>query len=114
MQDALHGKQVQRITFTEVTQKAVEAALAHPREIDGHLVNAYKARRALDYLMGYGMSPILWSKLGGARSAGMFHYLSAGLCKLWHAALPPNAKLCHHLLSHCLDLASEQQVAAHL
>lgn len=70
LQDALQGKQVQRITFTEVSQKAVEAALANPRQVDSYLVDAYKARRTLDYLLGYGISPILWTKLGGAKSAG--------------------------------------------
>ena len=70
LQDVLQGKRVERITFTEVTQKAVERALASPRQIDSNLVDAYRARRALDYLMGYNLSPILWRKLGGAKSAG--------------------------------------------
>ena len=74
IQDVLQGKKVERITFTEVTQKAVERALASPRQIDGNLVDAYKARRALDYLMGYNLSPILWRKLGGAKSAGTCPY----------------------------------------
>jgi DNA topoisomerase-1 len=60
----------QRITFTEVTKSAVEAALAAPREVSIPLVEAYMARRALDYLFGFNLSPLLWRKLPGARSAG--------------------------------------------
>jgi DNA topoisomerase-1 len=60
----------QRITFTEVTKEAVEAALAAPREVSIPLVEAYMARRALDYLFGFNLSPLLWRKLPGARSAG--------------------------------------------
>lgn len=71
IQDELQGKAVERITFKEVTQKAVERALASPRQIDSHLVDAYMARRALDYLMGYNISPTLMRKVGAARSAGM-------------------------------------------
>ncbi|KAL3144457.1 hypothetical protein ABBQ32_004201 [Trebouxia sp. C0010 RCD-2024] len=70
IQDELQGKAVERITFKEVTQKAVERALASPRQIDSHLVDAYMARRALDYLMGYNISPTLMRKVGAARSAG--------------------------------------------
>ena len=77
MQDALQDKEVQRVMFTEVSQKAVETALASPRQVDSNLVDAYKARRALDYLLGYGISPILWTKLGGAKSAGNFCMLKA-------------------------------------
>jgi len=60
----------QRITFTEVTKSAVIAALASPREVSIPLVEAYMARRALDYLFGFNLSPLLWRKLPGARSAG--------------------------------------------
>jgi DNA topoisomerase I len=60
----------QRITFTEVTKSAIEAALAAPREVSIPLVEAYMARRALDYLFGFNLSPLLWRKLPGARSAG--------------------------------------------
>ena len=60
----------ERITFTEVTKRAVEAALAAPREVSIPLVEAYMARRALDYLFGFNLSPLLWRKLPGARSAG--------------------------------------------
>lgn len=77
LQDVLQGKRVERITFTEVTQKAVERALANPRQIDSNLVDAYRARRALDYLLGYNLSPILWRKLGGAKSAGTYPHSTA-------------------------------------
>ena len=67
---ALEGVDVKRVVFHEVTQSAVTEALNHPREIDGKLVDAYLARRALDYLVGFTLSPVLWRKLPGARSAG--------------------------------------------
>jgi len=61
---------IKRVTFNEITKKTVTDAIAHPREIDQHLVDAYMARRALDYLVGFSLSPILWRKLPGAKSAG--------------------------------------------
>ena len=64
------GLSPERITFTEVTKTAVQAALAAPREVSMPLVEAYMARRALDYLFGFNLSPLLWRKLPGARSAG--------------------------------------------
>jgi DNA topoisomerase-1 len=67
---ALRGKDVRRITFNEITKRAVQHAVAHPRELDVPLIDAYLARRALDYLVGYTLSPVLWRKLPGSRSAG--------------------------------------------
>jgi DNA topoisomerase-1 len=67
---ALNGKSVQRVTFNAITKPAVQAAMAAPRAIDMELVDAYLARRALDYLVGFTLSPVLWRKLPGARSAG--------------------------------------------
>lgn len=67
---ALKGKHVQRITFNEITKRAVQYAVAHPRDLDQPLIEAYLARRALDYLVGYTLSPVLWRKLPGSRSAG--------------------------------------------
>jgi DNA topoisomerase-1 len=61
---------VHRIVFHEITKTAVQHALAHPREINQELVEAYLARRALDYLVGFTLSPVLWRKLPGSRSAG--------------------------------------------
>lgn len=59
-----------RVTFDEITKKAVLEAFEHPREIDMNLVNAQQARRALDYLVGFTLSPVLWRKLPGSKSAG--------------------------------------------
>ena len=67
---ALRGVKVQRITFTEVTQQAVQQALAAPRSVSQELVDAYLGRRALDYLYGFTLSPLLWKKLPGSKSAG--------------------------------------------
>lgn len=67
---ALKGKQVERVTFNAITKDAVQKAMANPRAIDMELVDAYLARRALDYLVGFTLSPVLWRKLPGARSAG--------------------------------------------
>jgi DNA topoisomerase-1 len=67
---ALKGVEVRRITFNEITRNAVRYAMAHPRELDVPLIEAYLARRALDYLVGFTLSPVLWRKLPGSRSAG--------------------------------------------
>jgi len=62
--------EVQRITFNEITKNAVQAALKAPRDVSRELVDAYLARRALDYLVGFTLSPVLWRKLPGSKSAG--------------------------------------------
>jgi DNA topoisomerase-1 len=67
---ALKGLEVRRITFNEITKRAVQQALASPRDLDRALIDAYLARRALDYLVGFTLSPVLWRKLPGSRSAG--------------------------------------------
>jgi DNA topoisomerase-1 len=67
---ATKGMNVQRIVFNEITKRAVQESLKEPRQVDKGLVDAYLARRALDYLVGFTLSPILWRKLPGARSAG--------------------------------------------
>ncbi|MGV3551870.1 type I DNA topoisomerase [Rhizobium sp.] len=67
---ALGDKPVKRVVFNAITKKAVLDAMADPRDIDVPLVDAYLARRALDYLVGFNLSPVLWRKLPGARSAG--------------------------------------------
>jgi DNA topoisomerase I len=64
------GVPVERVAFNAVTKQAIMTALANPRQIDEPLVSAYLARRALDYLVGFTLSPVLWRKLPGARSAG--------------------------------------------
>ena len=66
----LKDKDVSRVTFNAITKKTVIEAIENPRELDKELINAYLARRALDYLVGFTLSPVLWRKLPGARSAG--------------------------------------------
>ncbi|MGG6428832.1 type I DNA topoisomerase [Acetobacter ghanensis] len=68
--NALKGVDVQRVTFNEITKSAIKHAMAHPRDLDFPLIEAYLARRALDYLVGFTLSPVLWRKLPGSRSAG--------------------------------------------
>jgi len=69
-QKKLDGIDVKRVVFNEITKDAIIAAFDHPRELDSELVEAYLARRALDYLVGFTLSPVLWRKLPGSRSAG--------------------------------------------
>ena len=63
-------QKVDRVTFNAITKAAVTEAMAHPRALDEDLIDAYRARRALDYLVGFTLSPVLWRKLPGAKSAG--------------------------------------------
>ena len=67
---ALKGISVERVTFNAITKDAVKTAMSNPRQVDQPLVDAYLARRALDYLVGFTLSPVLWRKLPGSRSAG--------------------------------------------
>src|SRR5438132_427056 len=67
---ALKDHKIERVVFNAITKQAVTDAMKAPRQIDGALVDAYMARRALDYLVGFTLSPVLWRKLPGARSAG--------------------------------------------
>ena len=67
---ALKGVEIDRVAFNAITKKAVKEAIDNPRRIDSDLVDAYLARRALDYLVGFTLSPVLWRKLPGSRSAG--------------------------------------------
>jgi len=66
----LKDKEVERVVFNEITKKAVTHGIENPRQIEPLLVDAYMARRALDYLVGFNISPILWTKLPGSKSAG--------------------------------------------
>jgi len=66
----LKDKKVERVVFNEITKKAVTKGIENPRDIEPQLVDAYMARRALDYLVGFNISPILWTKLPGSKSAG--------------------------------------------
>jgi len=67
---ALQDVDVKRVTFNAITKQSVLDAVAHPRDLDQPLIDAYLARRALDYLVGFTLSPVLWRKLPGSRSAG--------------------------------------------
>jgi DNA topoisomerase I len=67
---ALKDQAIERVVFNAITKQAITDAMKNPRQIDGALVDAYMARRALDYLVGFTLSPVLWRKLPGARSAG--------------------------------------------
>src|SRR5881628_3140012 len=67
---AIKDHKIERVVFNAITKQSVTEAMKHPRQIDGALVDAYMARRALDYLVGFTLSPVLWRKLPGARSAG--------------------------------------------
>ena len=66
----LKDKKIERVVFNEITKKAVMNGIENPRNIENELVDAYMARRALDYLVGFNISPILWTKLPGSKSAG--------------------------------------------
>ncbi|MBE6452783.1 MAG: type I DNA topoisomerase [Alphaproteobacteria bacterium] len=66
----LKDKKIERVVFHEITKSAVSEAIKNPRQIDDNLVSAYMARRALDYLVGFTLSPVLWRKLPGSKSAG--------------------------------------------
>ncbi len=66
----LKDKEIERVVFNEITKKAVMHGIENPRQIEPLLVDAYMARRALDYLVGFNISPILWTKLPGSKSAG--------------------------------------------
>ncbi|MGB0670632.1 MAG: type I DNA topoisomerase, partial [Rhodospirillales bacterium] len=68
--NALKGVNVSRVVFNAITKSAIQEAFQNPRELDTELVDAYLARRALDYLVGFTLSPVLWRKLPGSRSAG--------------------------------------------
>ncbi len=84
VQEVLKGrralpKSVERVTFNAITKSAVTEAMAKPRQLDENLIDAYRARRALDYLVGFTLSPVLWRKLPGAKSAGRVQSVSLRL-----------------------------------
>ncbi len=72
-------KEVERVTFNAITKATVTEAMKNPRELDDDLIDAYRARRALDYLVGFTLSPVLWRKLPGAKSAGRVQSVSLRL-----------------------------------
>lgn len=76
---ALKGVEVKRVVFNAITKSAVQTAMANPRDLNNELIDAYLARRALDYLVGFTLSPVLWRKLPSARSAGRVQSVSLRL-----------------------------------
>ena len=70
---------VKRVVFNEITKTAILKAMEEPRDVDHEMVEAYLTRRALDYLVGFNLSPVLWRKLPGSKSAGVFNPLHFGL-----------------------------------
>ena len=81
---------VERVTFNAITPSAVAQAMAQPRGLDEDLIDAYRARRALDYLVGFTLSPILWRKLPGAKSAGRVQSVALRLIVDRERSVPRN------------------------
>ena len=82
---------VQRVTFNAITKPAVTKAMAEPRALDDDLIDAYRARRALDYLVGFTLSPVLWRKLPGAKSAGRVQSVAL---RSWSTATARSRRSC--------------------
>src|SRR5579863_5133609 len=89
-QGGLEGKEVRRVVFYEITKNSVREAMEHPRELSVDLVNAQQARRALDYLVGFNLSPLLWKKVRPNLSAARVLDHRGGACAR-RAALPGQA-----------------------
>jgi DNA topoisomerase-1 len=107
---ALHPDlQAERITFTEVTRSAIYDALKSPRELSVPLVDAYMARRALDYLFGFTLSPLLWRKLPGARSAGRVQSVALRLVCEREAAIEAFVPLKYWTVHACVCLSPGSQ-----
>ncbi len=105
--DALNGKPVHRVVFYEITRNAVQEAVEHPRDISGDLVGAQQARRALDYLFGFNLSPLLWRKVGPKLSAGRVQ--SPALRMIVERELEIEAFKAREYWSIEADLSKEQQ-----
>lgn len=113
----LAGKKIQRVVFHEITKSAVKEGIENPREIDQDLVSAYMARRALDYLVGFTLSPVLWRKLPGSRSAGRVQSVALRLIcereneidnfkpeEYWTIDVEAITKNKAHMLTHLINL----------
>jgi len=117
----LNGKKIERVVFHEITKSAVKEGIENPREIDQDLVSAYMARRALDYLVGFNLSPILWRKLPGSRSAGRVQSVALRLIcereneidkfkpeEYWTIDVDLLTQGKEHLLTHLINLDGEK------
>ena len=87
------GVEVERVAFNAITKQSILAAMKEPREIDQPLVSAYLARRALDYLVGFTLSPVLWRKLPGARSAGRVQSVALGSSAIERPRSRPSGRM---------------------
>ena len=110
----LKGKEVRRVVFNEITKSAVKEAFDHPRDVDRDLVDAYMARRALDYLVGFNLSPILWRKLPGSRSAGRVQSVALRLISEREAEIETFVPVEYWDVIANLNDGKSQQVAARL
>ena len=110
----LKGKDVQRVVFNEITKTAVKEAFQHPRDVDRDLVDAYMARRALDYLVGFNLSPILWRKLPGSRSAGRVQSVALRLISEREAEIETFVPVEYWDVIATLNDGKSQQVAGRL
>lgn len=108
------NKSIQRITFNEITKKTVTEAIQHPRKIDPDLVDAYMARRALDYLVGFSLSPVLWRKLPGAKSAGRVQSVALRLICERESEIEKFKAQEYWTIEGLFTTASHRDVPAHL
>lgn len=108
------GLPVERVTFNAITKQAVQEALRHPRRIDDPLVSAYLARRALDYLVGFTLSPVLWRKLPGARSAGRVQSVALRLVCDREAEIEAFKTDEYWTIEALLETATKEEVSARL
>lgn len=111
---ALKDKPVRRVTFNAITKNAVLEAMRSPREIDASLVDAYLARRALDYLVGFTLSPVLWRKLPGARSAGRVQSVALRLVSDREAEIERFVRQDYWLVAALLDTPRGETFEARL
>jgi DNA topoisomerase-1 len=87
-------KQAQRVTFQEITEKALQSALKGVRRLDLKLIAAKEARRAIDRLLGYEISPLLWKKIGSNLSAGRVQSVASRLVIVWGSPIVGSYALC--------------------
>jgi DNA topoisomerase-1 len=111
---ALKGIDVQRVVFNEITKSAILEAMKNPRELDQPLVDAYLARRALDYLVGFTLSPVLWRKLPGSRSAGRVQSVALRLICEREAAIENHRAQEYWTIEADLLTVGKAKITAHL